>query len=688
MSLTYRSDIDGLRAVAVGSVVLFHAKIPPFDGGFIGVDVFFVISGFLITSILYREMVADSYSLVDFYDRRIRRIFPALFAVLAVTTLLSSLVLMPRQMMAYVGTLPPSALFYANIHFEQLLNYFGPKAEETPLLHLWSLAVEEQFYIFFPLILFALMRIGGQQRGRLVALAALCVIALASLFYSQSIVETDQTAAFFLLTSRAWELMVGALLALVEWPKASPLVANAIAAAGALGILVPVFVLSQESTFPGFTAVPPVLGAAAIIYAGAFAPSGIVARVLSLRPMVYVGRISYSLYLWHWPLLVLVALWKGRHLTYLQSGAVIAVAVLLSALSLKYVETPLRRSDTMGGSRLKRIGMGAVAIVATLVVAFDLQMVGQGFFSISPLGAAAEAAADDKSRFQRDCNNTAKFWTPAEMKPVVRCALGPGAPKGTYDVLVWGDSHAGATFIGIAEEAAALGQTARLQTMAGCPPLIGGLARRDQFTPGVCATFNAAVLDEIRRVKPKVVVLVGRWSLWTSRGGAAFTLVTDELPGGEERSKANSNRVFAHMVERTVAELTGLGIQVVLIGQSPEYETAPTRCVASREFYRKGDATLCYAQSRKEALRVVGPGNEVLAAAAARHPGVSAVPMADVFCKDDACTAGTGLRFYYVDTDHLSATGARHAMRDDILSQALSRALAAGRSGRAELKPQ
>ncbi|QRG05114.1 acyltransferase [Xanthobacter dioxanivorans] len=683
MSLTYRSDIDGLRAVAVGSVVLFHARIPPFDGGFIGVDVFFVISGFLITSILYREMSAGTYSLVDFYDRRIRRIFPALFVVLAVTTLLCALVLMPRQMMGYVDTLIPSALFYANIHFEQLLNYFGPKADETPLLHLWSLAVEEQFYIFFPLLLFVLMKLGGRR----VSAGCLLAVGVASLAYSQSIVETDQTAAFFLLTSRAWELLTGALLALVAWPRLPQKTAAWIAVAGAAGILAPVFIYSQDSTFPGIFALPPVLGAAAIIYAGAFAPSGIVSRILSLPAMVYVGRISYSLYLWHWPLLVLAAMWKGRHLTYFQSAGVILVAVAFSALSLKYVETPLRRSGALGGRRLMRIGAGAGAILATLVVAFTLERVGQGFFSISPLGAIAEAAADDKSRFQRDCNNTAKFWRPADMKPVARCALGPGAAAGQYQVLVWGDSHAGATFIGIAEEAVAMGYTARLQTMAGCPPLIGGIARRDQMPGSACVAFNTAVLDEIRRVKPKVVVLVGRWALWTSRAGAAFTLVTDELPGGEARSKENSARVFAHMVERTVTELRGLGIQVILLGQSPEYALAPARCVATREFYRSGDPESCFGQTRKEALRGVGPGNEILAAAAARHAGVAAFLMADVFCRDETCTAGDGKRFFYVDTDHLSRTGSRYAMANSGLRNVLASALMAGGGGSAALKP-
>ncbi|MEP9353121.1 acyltransferase family protein [Xanthobacter sp. KR7-65] len=683
MSLTYRSDIDGLRAVAVGSVVLFHARIPPFDGGFIGVDVFFVISGFLITSILSREMAAGTYSLVDFYDRRIRRIFPALFVVLAATTLLAALVLMPRQMGTYVDTLIPSALFYANIHFAELINYFGPKADETPLLHLWSLAVEEQFYILFPLLLFVLMKAGGRH----LAAGALALVALASLAYGQSIVETDQPASFFLLTSRAWELMVGALLALVAWPRASRLVAAGIAIAGAAGILVPVFLYGQNTPFPGLAALPPVLGAAAVIYGGGFAPGNIVARVLSLPAMVYVGRISYALYLWHWPLLVLAALWKGRNLTHFQSAGVIALAVLLSALSLRYVEAPMRRGERFGGRRLSRIGAGAVAILLTSGVALALAQAGRGFFSISPLGAAAEAAMDDKSPFQRECNNHARFWQPDQMKSIARCALGAGAERGSYDVLVWGDSHAGATFIGAAEQAATLGATTRLLTMAGCPPLIGGTARRDQMSGRVCAGFNVAVLEEIARVKPKVVVLVARWSLWTTMAGPAFTLVTDELPGGNAPSRQNSQRVFAHMVERTVAELRRMGPQVVLLGQPPEYAPAPARCIAAREFNRQGGAATCMGQSRAEALKAIGPGNAVLSAATERHPGVSAVLMSDVFCRDDRCTAGEGLSFYYVDGDHLSATGSRHAFEDAALRRTLAAALSAGFSGSAALKP-
>ncbi|MFG1300233.1 acyltransferase family protein [Xanthobacter sp. V3C-3] len=679
MSLTYRSDIDGLRAIAVGSVVLFHARIPPFDGGFIGVDVFFVISGFLITSILYREMAGGTYSLVDFYDRRIRRIFPSLFVVLAATTLLAALLLMPGQMKTYAATLIPSALFFANIHFAELLNYFGPRADETPLLHLWSLAVEEQFYIFFPLILFALMRLGGRR----LSAAVLALVAIGSLVWAQSIVEKDQPSAFFLLTGRAWELLVGSLLALVAWPRISHKVATGIAMAGALAIIVPVFLYGPGTIFPGLAAVPPVLGAAAIIYAGGFAPSGIVSRVLSLPAMVYVGRISYSLYLWHWPLLVLAVLWRGRHLTYIQAGLVVLVAVALSALSLKYVETPLRSGSALGGRRIARIGAGALAILVTAGVALGLERAGRGFFPLSPLGTAAEAAADDKSRFQRECNNTARFWQPADMKTIAACALGPDAAKGTYGVLVWGDSHAGATFLGVAEAAVAQGQTARLQTMAGCPPLFGGLARQDQASGSVCAAFNAAVLEEARRIRPKVVVLVGRWAIWTTRAGSGFALVTDEIPGGMERSKENSTRVFAHMVERTVAELRGLGAQVIFVGQAPEFATAPVRCVAQREFHRTGESAGCYVQARADVERAVGPANAMLSAAAQRHAGVATFLLSDVLCTADRCSAGAGETFYYVDTDHLSATGARHAVASSGFGQVLAQALAADRTASA-----
>lgn len=673
MSLAYRSDIDGLRAVAVSSVILFHGHIPPFHGGFVGVDVFFVISGFLIASILYRDMEARSFSLVDFYDRRIRRIFPALFVMLAVVTVIAAFVLLPKQMLEYAESLTPSALFYANIHFQDVLNYFGPSADEVPLLHLWSLAVEEQYYIVFPVLLFVLLRAGGRR----LAVGALLVIVLASLAYAEFYVENQPKVAFYELASRAWELLVGAALAITPLPKVRASVATGLGVIGLVGVILPVYVYDKHTAFPGLAALPPVLGTALLIYAGGLAPNGIVTRLLSLPIMVYVGRISYSLYLWHWPLLVLAAIYKTRHLTYIQSGLVILVAVAFSALSLKYVETPLRRASLFGGRRRMRIAAGAVAILCAVFVARSFEGVGGQLWPISERGAAALAGLDDRSKFQVDCNNGPENWYPP-LRAASECSIGPGAAQGTYDVLVWGDSHAGSSFLGIGDAVAALGHTARVLTMPGCPPLIGGLARQAPDSGESCARFNAAVLEEIGRARPKLVILAGRWVIWTMRAGTGFQLTSSEIPGGEVHSLETSRRAFAHMLQRTLTALDGVGAQVILLGQAPEFMFSPTQCVAQREYFG-GDSSTCLTQTRDEIFRLIGFADDALEKAAAAHPHTSVFLLSDLFCDGPTCSAGSlkagNERFFYVDGDHLSATGSRLALDTDRFRQVLARAL-------------
>ncbi|MFG1393934.1 acyltransferase family protein [Xanthobacter agilis] len=362
MSLAYRPDIDGLRAVAVGSVVLFHGGFSLFGGGFVGVDVFFVISGFLITSIIADDLERGRFSLVDFYDRRIRRILPALFLVLFTTVAIGAFILLPTQMENLAGSLIPATLFYANIHFMGLESYFAPAAEELPLLHLWSLAVEEQFYIVFPLLLFVLMRVGGRR----LAVIGLFAVALVSLVIAQVELQEAPRRAFFLLSSRAWELLVGALIALAPLPKVPPKVAAGLGALGLGALLIPVFLYNRNTSFPGVAALPPVLGAALLIYSGRHAARGPAARLLALPGLVYVGRISYSLYLWHWPLLAFAFIYRGRALTPLLAAGIILLAVALSALSLRYVEAPLRRAGAGGGRRAVRFAAAAAVMLVAV----------------------------------------------------------------------------------------------------------------------------------------------------------------------------------------------------------------------------------------------------------------------------------------------------------------------------------
>lgn len=381
---------------------------------------------------------------------------------------------------------------------------------------------------------------------------------------------------------------------------------------------------------------------------------------------------------WHWPLLVFGTLYKGRSLTYFQGGALLIVAFILAALSLKYVETPLRHAGSLGGKRSARLVAGVAAMCLTLAVGIGVERAGGGFFGISPEGARAEAAGDDASPFSRSCNNyPASGWDASIMKPARDCSVGPGRPKGSYDVVVWGDSHAGASFNGIANLVASLGHTARLQTMAGCPSLIGGLANREQVAPYVCAAFNAGVLEEIRKIRPKVVVLVGRWSMWTSKASSTLYLTSDEVPGGDASGSASSTRVFAHMLDRTLKELRDIGVEVIITGQTPEYARAPGRCVAEREFYGR-PLGICIEQSKEQALRIVGPANDMIAKATAAHPGTSAVLLSDVFCEGAVCRAADGERYFYVDRDHLSGTGSQALGEDPGLRAALERALGAG----------
>lgn len=682
MSLAYRPDVDGLRGLAVSYAILYHAHIPPFRGGYTGVELFFVISGYLITSIIIRDMEEKRFSMVDFYDRRIRRIFPMLFALLAGVTILASLFLLPDQMREFARSLWPASFFYANVYFEQTLNYFGPKADEVPLLHLWTLSVEEQFYIIFPIVIVTLLKFGRRR----LAIPFLIGVAIISFAYAQWLLSEFPEKAFYFLSARAWELMAGALLALVPLPKISKNVATVMGFVGLVLVVVPAVLYNRDTVFPGLLAMPSVIGAVCVIWAGETKPETVVTRIFSFPPLVYIGRISYSLYLWHLPFLVFAHIYKGSHLTYIQSGIVIAIAFGLSVLTYNYIETPMRRANSMWGVRPLRFVAGAVAIALALLTSrIILDMNGQ-LWPLTPRGAAAVAALEDRSTFQRNCNNVVEGWT--KLRTIEECSIGPNAAKNTYDVLVWGDSHAGATFVGIGEEVASLGYTARLLTMAGCPPLIGGRARRDQMTGETCARFDAAVLDEIRRVKPKVVIMVGRWVMWTVRAGSGFTLTTDEIPGGGERTLANSRRVFVHMLNRTLKELESLGTRVIVLGQAPEYKLPPTRCVAQRE-YLGGDSSDCLDQSKSENLRLGAFANDLLKREVGAYPNASVFPLSDLFCTADECSAGSleqgKEKFFYVDADHLSATGSRMLKQDPRFREALISALTGSSETRAEI---
>jgi peptidoglycan/LPS O-acetylase OafA/YrhL len=335
--VTYRPDIDGLRAVAVLAVLLFHFQVPFFAGGFTGVDVFFVVSGFLITSIIVHEIDGGRFSLIAFYGRRAKRILPAMLLVVAASLLAGYFLLDPEQYQALTRSGRFSVFGLANFYFLWNGGYFDQAVETQPLLHMWSLGVEEQFYLVWPLTLVALLLVLRFSRNRVAAIIGLAI--LASFALSVALVGTDQSRAFYLPLPRAWELGLGALLVFAPRLDASRL-SEAAAVLGIAAIAYGIVALSGDSPFPGINALFPCLGTALIIWPRV-TPT-IVSSALAFAPTVFVGKISYSLYLWHWPLLVFFREYTGAAPSATETVAMFGVCFMLSVVSWRFVESPVR----------------------------------------------------------------------------------------------------------------------------------------------------------------------------------------------------------------------------------------------------------------------------------------------------------------------------------------------------------
>lgn len=346
--------------------MLYHARLPGVSGGFVGVDVFFVISGYLITRLLLADLDAGRFSIATFYERRVRRIFPALFSVLIVSTVIAAIVLMPADLAQFGQSMLATTFFFANQFFLSLSGYFDSAAETKPLLHMWSLAVEEQFYLLFPLALWAAYRF---VKPRILALT--WATWTGTLLLSLWMVRAHPDAAFYLAAPRAWELLTGSLLAMGAFalPR-SEAARNGLALLGGALILVAVFGFTRTTAFPGFAALLPCIGSGLIIHAGSGGGSSAVGRALAWRPMTQVGLLSYSLYLWHWPLLVFAEYYAANPLTLSDRLLVMGLALVVSYLSWRFVEGPFRgRTALLPGRRAILTFGGGCMLAGTAVAA-------------------------------------------------------------------------------------------------------------------------------------------------------------------------------------------------------------------------------------------------------------------------------------------------------------------------------
>ncbi|MGP6088749.1 acyltransferase family protein [Antarctobacter jejuensis] len=668
--MNYRPDIDGLRTIAVLPVVFYHAGIAGVTGGFVGVDIFFVISGFLITTIIHRELAEGRFSVIRFYERRARRILPALFAVIVASLVAGWFLLTPADYDHMGQSIVSALLFVSNMWFwRNSGGYFSGATDYLPMLHTWSLAVEEQFYIFFPLLLMALHRF-----ARRLLLPTILIMVAGSLVLAIWATPRMPSPSFYLLPTRIWELGIGSLLALGLLPAAAPRALRE--AAGALGLvamLAPVFLYDSRTEFPGLTALPPVLGAAALIWAGTAGPV-LASRLLALRPMVWIGLISYSLYLWHWPIMAFV---RNRTFSVEMEPALqvitIAASVLAGWLSWRFVERPFRVPVREGGLTRGRIfalsgigmaGLGALAGAVALTGGMATQR-----FSTEQLAAIPPASL--RNPYRATCFGA---------RPATEfCTFGNSDPEVPVTWFLWGDSHADALLPALIDMAEREGVKLGFAGHSACGPL-PGLGRTDVREQKVrsCLRHNRVVLDHLRQTSAiTTVFLDARWALYTDGkysssddGKGEVVLYLDGQPVPKSVDHARNVSLLKEVLERTVTEITAPGRQIVLVGGTPEVRwNVPTRRTAEILF----GWPLPLAPSPADVAARQAAANAILDGVAART-GSLHVPLAAPMC-DPECVLFDEAEMYYADDDHLSPLGAR------LLAQPLLEAALAGVSG-------
>src|SRR5690606_33067212 len=501
MTMKYRSDIDGLRAIAVLSVVAYHfnfGKLVP--GGFVGVDIFFVLSGFLITRIIFDEISERTYSIANFYERRVRRLFPALFVMFAACLVASNIIGLQAEIGEAGRSIAASIFFVSNIFFYHSSGYFDGDLIRNPVLHTWSLSVEEQFYVLFPIFIFAIRKLSlSTQKTLLVA------VALISFAASVWRVEVEPNGAFYLVYFRAWELLLGGLVALGIFPVVRrKLAREAIALAGLAAIALSIRLYSRHTPFPGLAALLPCAGTAAVIYAGGCGQT-FVSRLLSIRPAQFFGLISYSLYLWHWPLVAYYS--SFRSLEGSARFALLAVAVAIATASWWYVERPFRQKPF----RLGRRGTLGIATTAMAVV-------GVAAFGAGPLAARYWPDTDSVNRMAafEDYDNVQSARTgtcllKARTDSLRSNCLALAADR--RNVLIVGDSHAAHLWAGYQT---VFPDVNFLQaTGAGCKPYLN--ASRHQHCKQLMEQVFAQFLPTHR---VDMIIMSGRWV--TSDLGAAI----------------------------------------------------------------------------------------------------------------------------------------------------------------------
>jgi peptidoglycan/LPS O-acetylase OafA/YrhL len=614
----YRADIDGLRAVSVLLVVAYHAFPTAVKGGFVGVDVFFVISGYLISSIIFNSLDRGGFSFAEFYSRRIRRIFPALAVVLCATYAVGWTVSMPDEYKQLGKHIAGGAGFVSNFVLWRESGYFDGAGRTKPLLHLWSLGIEEQFYLVWPAAAYLCWK-------RKFSLWSLILVVIAASFFLNlaSVMKNDAVAAFYSPATRLWELILGGALAHVTPERRNWLIgrgaapANAKALAGLLLIMGSGLWLSAAVAFPGGWGLLPTAGALLLISAG---PDAWINRnVLSNRAMVWVGLISYPLYLWHWPLLSFLQIIEASTPSPLIRLGAVLISAGLASLTYVFVEKPIRT----GGSGKVKVAALCCAVLAIGCIGYGTYRE-DGFASRFPemLRGIASYNYDYKTEYREGTC----FLRQDQDQEAFRDCVDRSGPGSAPLILLWGDSHAAHLYPGMK---AVMGDKSRLAqfTASACPPIVD-IKKAPHLD---CEQINAYVVSMIAKTKPDRVLLAAEWSFTDSKA-----------------------------ISKTIAVLKGLGIrQVSVVGPVPRWDEAPSKTVY-RAFRKDSvfhglparvNSGLNKRTELDENLRLIVEGG-----------GAEYISARNILCNDSGCLTrvGESLDSLVVwDTSHFTRAGSQ-----------------------------
>ncbi|MFA6031730.1 MAG: acyltransferase family protein [Myxococcota bacterium] len=500
----YRPEIDGLRAVAVIAVLLFHIQYKIFSGGFLGVDIFFVLSGFLITGIIHDEIEVGQFSLARFYERRIRRILPALYLTMSVTFVFGMLTFLPWQLISLGKSIISVSIFSSNIWLWRQSGYFAAASEMMPLLHTWSLSVEEQFYIIFPIFIWASITMLGKK----ITISIVAIIAFLSVVLFLIGNQVAPGATFYLLPTRAWELMSGALLALTGFCFQEYKTKNILTFIGVILILAGFILSTANGNITPYLTIGAICGTLLILSCG---EENVVGNILSTGPFRFFGKISYSLYLFHWPALVLAKqLAVGAKLSAIVSVSLMGACTLLAWASWRYVEQPARRIQMR---RASLFGTAGVTIIAGLLVGY-IPLLGKGFparftdasnrYAEAVMSPRGRACLEQSSRTQAICN------------------IGDGQPS----FVLWGDSHAGALLPAFEALSSSYKRSGILAAFNGCSPFVSGPSSLAGLDAEHCKERNKDIISKVASdQRIDTVFITSFWSAYQFDQGAVSDVV-------------------------------------------------------------------------------------------------------------------------------------------------------------------